>query len=146
MATQQLDLEAMKRDISEKADEALAQVADFARERPHVAVGLALGLGWVLGNGLPPRIILGAARAGWKAALGGMLASGGLASILGGDGPSGAAVEASSGAGSQSSSSGGGGGMSRGVPHPPRRSPSSGAGAEAAGGRPARAGAHGTKE
>lgn len=79
-----MDLEALKSDIAQKAEQAASHAIDFARERPHAAVAMALGLGWVLGNGLPPRLIMGAARLGIKAALGGLLASGGLASILGG--------------------------------------------------------------
>lgn len=91
MAEQQLDLEALKADISEKAGEAVGRACEFARERPHLAVGIAFGVGWVLGNGLPPRLLLGVARLGWKAALGGMLASSGLAGLMGeaeGDGAS----------------------------------------------------------
>ena len=82
---EQLDIENVRNEIAEKANEVVGQAVEFAKERPHVAVGIALGIGWVLGNGLPPRVILGAARLGWKAMLGGALASGGLANLFGGE-------------------------------------------------------------
>jgi hypothetical protein len=81
---EQLDIEAVKSEISEKANEVIGTAVEFARERPHVAVGIAFGVGWILGNGLPPRLILGAARLGWKAMLGGAVASSGLMGIFGG--------------------------------------------------------------
>lgn len=78
-----MDLDAIKGQISERANEVLGQAVDFAREKPHVAVGIAFGVGWVLGNGLPPRVIMGVARLGWKAALGGALAGSGIMGIFG---------------------------------------------------------------
>lgn len=99
MGEEQRDLEAMREDLAEKAREVAARVADFARERPHAAVAIAFGVGWVLGNGLPPRVLLGVARLGLKAALGGLLASGGLAELLVGEEgearPPGAAIRSS---------------------------------------------------
>lgn len=80
---QQLDIEAIKNEVTERAQQVLGQAVEFARERPHAAVGVAFGIGWVLGNGIPPRLILAAARLGWKAMLGTALATGGLAGILG---------------------------------------------------------------
>lgn len=85
MADKAMDMEALREDLASKANEALAHVIEFAREKPHAAVGIALGVGWVLGNGLPPRVIMGAARLGWKAMLGGALAGSGLTGILGGE-------------------------------------------------------------
>jgi hypothetical protein len=74
MAEQELDLDAVREELREKAKELAGKAATFAREQPHVAVGLAFGVGWILGNGLSPRLVMGAARMGWKALLGGALA------------------------------------------------------------------------
>lgn len=79
-----MDIEQIKSDIAEKANELIGQAVEFAKEKPHVAVGAAFAIGWVLGNGLPPRVIMGAARVGWKAMLGGALAGTGIMGILGG--------------------------------------------------------------
>jgi len=76
------DLQTLQGELGDRAKELLGQAADFAREKPHMAVGVAFGLGWVLGNGLPPRVVMGAARMGWRSMLGGALAGGGLAGIL----------------------------------------------------------------
>lgn len=82
--SEQLDIEQVKRDVATRANEIIGQAVEFAREKPHAAVGIAFGIGWVLGNGLPPRVIGTVARIGWRALLGGAVASGGLASMLGG--------------------------------------------------------------
>jgi hypothetical protein len=66
----------------EKAQAIAEQAIEFAREKPHVAVGIAFGVGWVLGNGLHPRVVLSAARLGWRAVIGGALGAGGIAGIL----------------------------------------------------------------
>jgi hypothetical protein len=79
---QEMDLDAMRTELTERAHEAMTKAADFAREKPHMAVGIALGVGWVLGNGLPPRLVMTAARLGWKAMLGSAIAGSGLAGIL----------------------------------------------------------------
>ena len=80
--TQQLDIEKIREEITEKGQEMIERAVDFAREKPHIAVGAALGIGWILGNGLPPRLIMAAARLGWKAALGGALAGSGILGTL----------------------------------------------------------------
>lgn len=80
---EQLDIEAVREEISEKANELIGQAVEFAREKPHLAVGAAFGIGWILGNGLPPRVIMSAARLGWKAMLGGAIATSGLAEMFG---------------------------------------------------------------
>lgn len=77
-----LDLDQVRKDITEKANMALGQAVEFAREQPHVAVGAALAIGWVLGNGLPPRLLTSAARMGWRAMIGGAIAGGTGAGLL----------------------------------------------------------------
>jgi hypothetical protein len=85
MAQQGIDIEEVRSEIAEKAEQIVGQAVEFAREKPHLAVGAAFGIGWILGNGLPPRVLMMAARLGWKAMLGGALASSGLMGILGGE-------------------------------------------------------------
>ena len=80
---EQLDLEQIRGDLAERAQQAADEAVKFAQARPHLAVGLALGVGWILGNGLPPRVVMAAARLGWKAMLGSALASSGLLGVLG---------------------------------------------------------------
>lgn len=81
---ERMQLESIEDQIGQKIRELANEAVQFAREQPHLAVGLAFGLGWVLGNGLSPRLLVAGARLGWKAALGGALAGGGLMSILSG--------------------------------------------------------------
>jgi hypothetical protein len=84
MAEQTIDMEALKSEIAAKGQEYLGKAAEFARERPHVAVGIAFGVGWLLGNGLSPKLLMGAARIGWRAVLGGALAGSGIAGVVSG--------------------------------------------------------------
>jgi hypothetical protein len=86
MADHGASIEEIQGEFRAKVDEALGKAVAFARARPHVAVGEAFGVGWVLGNGLHPRMVAGAARLGWKAMLGGALASSGLMGALGAEG------------------------------------------------------------
>jgi len=83
MADVRADVEQLKGDLTETAGEVLEKVVTFTRERPHIAVGIALGAGWILGNGLHPRLAMGATRLAYKALLGGALADGGLLRALG---------------------------------------------------------------
>lgn len=39
--------------------EARGTIEEFARENPRVAIGIAVGVGFVLGGGLTPRILFG---------------------------------------------------------------------------------------
>lgn len=80
---QGLDLEQIKRDVTEQARALTDKASEFAREQPHAAVGIALGVGWILGNGLPPRLVMAAARMGWKAMLGGAIGTGAMGLING---------------------------------------------------------------
>jgi hypothetical protein len=83
---QGLDLEKIQGEMKEKGEELLGRAVDFAREQPHLAVAAAFGIGWILGNGLSPKIVTVGARLGMKALLGGAVAGTGLAGILGGEG------------------------------------------------------------
>lgn len=82
---QPVDLEAIQNEVKEKGRELLDKAAAFAREQPHIAVAAAFGIGWILGNGLSPRIVSAGARLGMRALLGGALAGTGLVGVLGGD-------------------------------------------------------------
>ena len=84
MTERDIDLETLKSEIAEKGQEFLGKAVEFARERPHVAVGIAFGVGWILGNGVSPRLLMGAARIGWRSVLGGALAGTGLMGALSG--------------------------------------------------------------
>ena len=53
------ELEQMQTKASEGLREARGAVESFARKNPRTAVGVALGLGFVLGGGLTPRLLLG---------------------------------------------------------------------------------------
>lgn len=97
MKEQTLDIEALREEFGDRAKEFADKATAFAKEQPHLAVGLALGVGWILGNGLSPRIVGAAARLGWKAALGGALAGSGLAGILGNDSNESSPVRSSQG-------------------------------------------------
>jgi hypothetical protein len=50
-------------DVEEKVlsgvKDARASIESFARENPRLSVGIALGIGYVLGGGLTPRILFG---------------------------------------------------------------------------------------
>jgi hypothetical protein len=81
----QVDLESIQDDLKEKGRELLDKAAAFAREQPHLAVAAAFGIGWILGNGLSPRIVSAGAKLGMRALLGGALAGTGLVGVLGGE-------------------------------------------------------------
>jgi len=83
---QGLDLEKLQDDMKEKGEELIGRATQFAREQPHLAVAAAFGIGWILGNGLSPKIVTAGARLGMKTLLGGALAGTGLAGILSGEG------------------------------------------------------------
>jgi hypothetical protein len=58
--------EAMNNDLGEMQDKAMTSireargtVEEFARENPRVAIGIAVGVGFILGGGLTPRILFG---------------------------------------------------------------------------------------
>jgi len=53
------ELEQMQGKATEGLREARAAIEDFARHNPRAAVGIALGVGFVLGGGLTPRLLLG---------------------------------------------------------------------------------------
>jgi hypothetical protein len=78
-----LDRGKSKSEAVDRVQEALAKATEFAKERPHLAVGVAFGVGWLLGNGLHPRVVMGAARLGWRTWVGSALAGGGLLEALG---------------------------------------------------------------
>jgi len=83
MADLRAEIEQLKEDLGERANDILDKAATFARSRPHLAVGAALGVGWVLGNGLHPRLAMGATRMVYKALVGSAFAGGGLMQTLG---------------------------------------------------------------
>jgi hypothetical protein len=83
--TQSIDVESIQNEVAEKGRELLEKAAVFAREQPHLAVAAAFGIGWILGNGLSPRIVTAGARLGMRTLLGGALAGSGLVGVLGGE-------------------------------------------------------------
>ncbi|MBI2393133.1 MAG: hypothetical protein HYV09_26345 [Deltaproteobacteria bacterium] len=61
-----MQTEAMNREMGEMQEKALEGLKDaqsaiesYARENPRTAVAVAVGVGFVLGGGLTPRILLG---------------------------------------------------------------------------------------
>lgn len=50
--------EHLEPDLRKVADQVRTEVESFVRESPHVALGLAAALGFVLGGGLTPRRLL----------------------------------------------------------------------------------------
>jgi hypothetical protein len=54
-----MDLEEMESRAAEGLREARGAIEGFARENPRTAVAIALGVGFVLGGGLTPRILFG---------------------------------------------------------------------------------------
>ena len=54
-----VDLEEMQTKALEGLQEVRGTVEEFARENPRAAVGIALGVGFVLGGGLTPRLLFG---------------------------------------------------------------------------------------
>ncbi|MEO7091721.1 MAG: hypothetical protein ABI175_00635, partial [Polyangiales bacterium] len=54
-----LDLEEMQTKALEGLQEVRGSVEEFARANPRTAVGIALGVGFVLGGGLTPRLLFG---------------------------------------------------------------------------------------
>jgi len=83
MADLRSDVEQLRNDLSGTTNEILERVTEFTRARPHVAVGVALGIGWILGNGLHPRIAMSATRLAYKTLIGGALVGGGFLQALG---------------------------------------------------------------
>jgi len=77
-----LNADEMRSELAERGEEILNRALEFARERPQAAIGIAFGVGWVLGNGVPPRLIMTAARMGFRAILGGALANSDLVGSL----------------------------------------------------------------
>ena len=53
------ELEQMQAKATEGLREARTAVEDFARHNPRAAVGIALGVGFILGGGLTPRLLFG---------------------------------------------------------------------------------------
>lgn len=58
--------EAMSNDLGEMQDRAITSireargtVEEFARENPRAAIGIAVGVGFILGGGLTPRLLFG---------------------------------------------------------------------------------------
>jgi hypothetical protein len=54
-----VDLEGMQTKALEGLQEVRGTVEEFARNNPRTAVGIALGVGFVLGGGLTPRLLFG---------------------------------------------------------------------------------------
>lgn len=54
-----MDFEGMESRAIEGAREARGAIEAFARENPRTAVAVALGVGFVLGGGLTPRLLFG---------------------------------------------------------------------------------------
>jgi len=54
-----------RRDLERIAHTVADRAVEFAKEQPHVAVAAAFGIGWILANGISPRMLLVAARMGW---------------------------------------------------------------------------------
>lgn len=57
--TADVDLESMESRALEGAREARGAIEAFARDNPRTAVAIALGVGFVLGGGLTPRVLFG---------------------------------------------------------------------------------------
>ncbi len=80
-------MDRMQEEVTKRVEGMAEDERKFAQEKPHAAVAMALGLGWILANGVPPRVarmvLVSAARAVFKSAVagGGMVA---LAEKLGG--------------------------------------------------------------
>ena len=55
----EMDLEEMQDKALDGLKQARGTVEDFARANPRTAIGIALGLGFILGGGLTPRVLLG---------------------------------------------------------------------------------------
>lgn len=58
-ATEPMDLDDVQTKAMEGLQEVRGTVEEFARNNPRTAVAVALGLGFVLGGGLTPRILFG---------------------------------------------------------------------------------------
>lgn len=50
-------------------DDALTLVAAQVRQRPYVSLGVGVGVGWILGHGLPPSLVRLAGEAALRAAV-----------------------------------------------------------------------------
>jgi hypothetical protein len=57
--TSNVDLGEMQDKAVEGLKEARGTVEEFARTNPRIAIGIAVGIGFVLGGGLTPRILFG---------------------------------------------------------------------------------------
>lgn len=53
------DMTEMQDKAMEGLKEARGTIESFARENPRVAIGVAVGIGFVLGGGLTPRLLFG---------------------------------------------------------------------------------------
>src|SRR4051812_18361896 len=58
-ATDSVDLEEMQTKALEGLQEVRGTVEEFAKNNPRTAVGIALGVGFILGGGLTPRLLFG---------------------------------------------------------------------------------------
>lgn len=56
---EKVDLEEMQTKALEGLGEVRGTVEEFARDNPRTAVGIALGVGFILGGGLTPRLLFG---------------------------------------------------------------------------------------
>ena len=54
-----MDLEAMESKAIEQIQEVRGTVEEYAKEHPRMAVGFALGVGFILGGGLTPKLLFG---------------------------------------------------------------------------------------
>ena len=57
--SESVDVEEMQTKALEGLKEVRGTVEEFARDNPRTAVGIALGVGFVLGGGLTPRLLFG---------------------------------------------------------------------------------------
>jgi len=55
----EMDLEEMQNKAVEGVKQARGTIEEFARANPRTAIGIALGIGFVLGGGLTPRVLFG---------------------------------------------------------------------------------------
>ncbi len=57
--SEQVDLEALETHAKEGVHEARLAIEAFAKQNPRTAVAVALGVGFVVGGGLTPRLLFG---------------------------------------------------------------------------------------
>ena len=79
---QEEQFEEIEKLIGAKAGKVADDVARFARERPHAALGIALGVGWILANGVPPRVFQVIATRAVRTAVRGVFMGGGLLTLV----------------------------------------------------------------